>query len=233
MVVLREVGEGAEGEAAGADARLVNGVAGDLHDSGAATGGDHRGEIGLQGAGVRRGAVGGGVVARPLFGDGGEKAGEEAALGEHVAQEPGGGGFAVGAGDAAEEEAFGGAAEVLSAGLGESGARVVHTDVTTFTGAHDGGGAFGAGFGDVPCAVVVGAGDGYKKGAGDDPARVARDVCVTRHFSFPGVGVAGAGSARARIGCRLASRHGAQGAAGFRPASFRLRFSVLPDGLWW
>ena len=181
-VVLGEVGEDGEGETAGADAGLVDGVAGDFDDGGAAAGGNHLSEGGLEGVGVGGGAVGGGVVAGPLFADGGEEAGVEAGLGEHVAQEPSGGGFAVGAGDAAEEEFLGGVAEVLGAGLGKGGARVVHADVAPFARAHDGGGAAGAGLGDVTRAIVVRAGDGDKKGAGDDPARIANDIGEAAHF---------------------------------------------------
>ena len=238
QVVLGEVGEGCEGETAGPDARLVDGVAGDLHHGGATPCVHHRGKVGLERAGIGRGTVGGRVVTRPLLGHGGEESGQEAALGEHVAQEPGGGGLAVGAGDAAEQEAFAGAAKVIGAGLGEGDAWVVHVQVTIRAGAHHGGGALGAGLGDVTRAIVVGAGDGDKKGAGDNPARITRHVCVARHLSFPAVDVAGAGSARATTGSRPGSRRhvvpGASGPGGQgrpRPASSRLRFPVPPAAL--
>ena len=180
-VVLSEIGEdgGLEGEAVGA--LLVEGVGGDFHGAAAAAVGAHFGEELLDFQAFRGGVGGGDLGAAEVVEDGAEEAGAELAGVHQVVDDEGGGGFAIGAGDASDFELASGVVVEGGGGLGEGDAGVADVDPGDFGIGRgglfredDGGTGFDGG-GDEAIAVGVGAAQGEEGGAGGDGTGVVGD----------------------------------------------------------
>ncbi len=124
-MILREVGEGGGLEAQERGALLVQRVGGDLHHRRVAAGAAHRGQQPLQLTGVGRGPRGRNRAAAVLDLYGGQQAGRAAAGTQQLAQQPGGGGFAVRAGDAGHAQRTGGPAVQRGCEAGQRTARII------------------------------------------------------------------------------------------------------------
>jgi hypothetical protein len=176
-VVLGEVGEDGGVEFDGIDAVLDQGVAGDFHGAGFGSGGEHAGEEFLGFEGVWGGAGGGEFFASEGVMDGADEAAGFVQFIEEVFDEVGGGGFAVGAGDADNFEMTGGVLVKAGSGGGEEGAGIIHDeagDLECGEGVfgHDGTGSAGDGIRNKRGAVLSGAGEGEEEGAGSNAAGV-------------------------------------------------------------
>ena len=118
QVITGEVGEGSAGEFDAGDAVLIEGVRGNFHDAGPAAfvahGGEELGDFGGAGSRHGGGAAGSAIVDVHRA----DQAAAALDVSEHVADEIGGGGFAVGAGDAQDMDFVAGRFEE---GIGEEG----------------------------------------------------------------------------------------------------------------
>ena len=181
QMVLGQVGEGSHVEVDAADAVQHQGVGGDLHDHMGAACVTHTGEQGLQLEALGGGALGGDDLVADHVLHGADEADLGAAgLLQDLLQQQGGGGLAVGAGDAHHGHCLSGMTVEVGADEGQSQTVVLHQNVGHIALRLDGGDDDGCALlhchGDEAVAIGCKAGDGNEHAALGDLTGIVSNV---------------------------------------------------------
>ena len=183
-MVAGEVGEDSSCEGQPADAVLGDGVRRALHKGVLAAFVGHTAEQTVEGDGIGRSVVGGDGLVVDVVADGAEQACLVSEGTEHLVEQRGNGGLAVGACDAHKTQAARGIAEERGGYGSDGGFAVGYTDVgDTFSQrvgqglAEDGGRAVCDGLVDVGVSVHLGAADGGEECPRGDLSGVYSHIC--------------------------------------------------------